>query len=339
MIRNNKLIVFSSGIFAIILIVVGLFAFNFINLNQNRGTLTEVGQILTNGECMKVEIHDNVAFIVDTTDDNPGGLMLIDVSDPTTPTLLGSYYESGMIMDFTIKGDIAYCANRFDGLEILNISDFENIRRIGHYSPGRTIYDVMVKGDLAYVGAADTGFKILNISDPTAPFRISSTQLDGNSLHVFIDENICYITDHLTDYTNIEAYNISNPESPEKLAEIQLNNVDFFGLHVSGDYLYTADHGSSGDLFILDISDPTTITVVGRFDSGGSTYGMWVEGTIVYVTDYDLGLLVVDISDPSNPDLLARFDDGGAGEDVQVVGDYIYVADRHDGLEILQYLP
>ncbi|MHA2247368.1 MAG: hypothetical protein ACXADY_20645, partial [Candidatus Hodarchaeales archaeon] len=67
--------------------------------------------------------------------------------------------------------------------------------------------------------------------------------------------------------------------------------------------------------------------------------GWCVEGTIVYVADYDKGLLVVDISDPSNPDLLARFDDGRAGEDVQVVGDYIYVADRHDGLEILQYMP
>ncbi|MHA2247154.1 MAG: LVIVD repeat-containing protein, partial [Candidatus Hodarchaeales archaeon] len=290
MIRSRKLIVFISGFFFLILFVVGLFAFNVINLNQNKGTFTELGQIETNGECMKVEVHDNVAFIVDTTDDNPGGLMLIDVSDPTTPTLLGSYYDLGMIIDFTIKGDIAYCANIFNGLEILNISDYENVHRIGHY--GGTIYDVMVEGDLAYIGAWSHGFKILNISDPTAPFRVSSTNLDGASVHVSIDENICYITDHLTDYTNIESYNVSNPESPVKLAEIQLNNVDFFELHVSGDYLYAADHGSSGDLFILDISDPTAITEIGRFNSGGTTYGWCVEGTIVYVADYDKGLLV-----------------------------------------------
>ncbi len=316
--------------------VASVLSFSLLKTRGVIGNLKKVGQIETNGETMVVQIRDDIAYIIDTEDDNPGGLMLINISNPTSPSLMGSYYSEGLPNDFALQGDLAFVANRFDGLEILNISDPSNINRIGHYHPGYEVTDVEIDDDLAFLGSMDQGFEIVNISDPTSPEKISNTVLTGVCINVCLDGDLLYVNDHIQ-YTNIEVYDISNLLSLQKIGEFILEDHDLFFPTIFGDYLYVADHGSTGDMLILDVSDPTSIVEVGRINSGTDSfsYRMWVDGTTAYVTDFDKGLLIVDVSDPSNPEILTRFYDGGAGEDVKVVGEYFYFAARHGGLKIL----
>jgi hypothetical protein len=306
-------------------------------LPESDPELTEIAQISTNGETMKIQVHNDVAFAIDTADNNPGGLVAINISDPHNPTIIGSYYDAGMPIEFAIQGDIAYIANMFDGLEVLDISDLSSINRIGHYRPGETVYDVKVNGDLVFLGGKTRGLEIVNVSDPTLPVMVSSTSLSGWGIKLEIVNEVCYITDHLSYYTNIEAYDVSTPLTPQYLGGYQVNNVDFFNMHISGDVLYIADHGSTGDVFILDIEDPSAIEEIARFDTGGTAYGMDIQGDIAYFTDYEMGLFLVNITDLSNPVQLENHNEGGAGQDVCVVGEFIYFANRHGGLEILQY--
>lgn len=312
-----------------------------LNSQENVGSFTEIGQIDTNGETMNVQIREDIAYVIDTQDDNPGGLMLIDISNPETPTLLGSYSNEGMIWDFELQGDFAYLANSIDGLEIVNISNPSSINRIGHYLPGHLIHDVAIQGDLAYVAVWELGFEILNISNPATPTRISSKSLTGASINIFLKDDLLYVTDHLNDYTNIEIYNVSMPTAPAKLGEFILEEHDFFFPIVHGDYLYVADHGPSGNLVILNISDPTNIAEVGRIDAKSDRYAnrMYVKDNKLYMTHYTKGLLVVDVTDPTDPKILNTYFNGGAGYDVDIDGDYIYFAARHGGLQILQYSP
>ncbi|UYP45638.1 hypothetical protein NEF87_001923 [Candidatus Lokiarchaeum ossiferum] len=314
---------------------------SLLNSQGKIGSFTEIGQIDTNGETMNVQIRDNIAYVIDTQDDNPGGLMLIDISDPESPELLGSYIDGGMIWDFELQGDLAYLANRYDGLEIVNISNPSSIHRIGHYRPGHEIYDVAVQGDLAYVAAWELGFEILNISNPTTPTRISRQSLTGTCINVFLEGDVLYVTDHLNTYTNIEAYNVSISTTPAKLGEFMLEAHDFFFPIVHGDYLYVADHGSTGDLVILNISDPTSIAEIGRFKARSESYPnrMCFKDNILYMSEYEKGLVLIDVTDPTEPTILNTYFNGGAGYGVAVAGDYIYFAARHGGLQILQYTP
>jgi len=194
-----------------------------------------------------------------------------------------------------------------------------------------------VAGDLVFLGGASRGLEIVDVSDPTNPVMVSSTSLSGLGITLELVDDVCYITDHDSSYTSIEAYDVSNPVSPQYLGGYLVYNVDFFNLHISDNVLYASDHGSSGDVFILDIENPSAIEKLAQFDTGGTAYGTYVQDSIAYFTDYDKGLLLVDISDLNNPVLIESHDDGGAGQGVFVVGEFIYFANRNDGLEILRY--
>ncbi|MFW9889459.1 MAG: hypothetical protein ACFFER_14825, partial [Candidatus Thorarchaeota archaeon] len=57
--------------------------------------VTEIGQIDTGGRTAHVKVVGDIAFVIDQNEPTPGGLVLINVSDPQNPELLASFYEGG----------------------------------------------------------------------------------------------------------------------------------------------------------------------------------------------------------------------------------------------------
>ncbi|MCW9681957.1 cadherin domain-containing protein, partial [Dolichospermum planctonicum UHCC 0167] len=92
---------------------------------------------------------------------------------------------------------------------------------------------------------------------------------------------------------------------------------------------------SDSGLQIIDISNPTTPTRKGSYDTSGWAFGVQVVGNYAYVADYDSGLQIIDISNPTTPTLKGNYNTSGYARGVQVVGNYAYVADDEDGLKII----
>ncbi|MFO5439548.1 MAG: cadherin domain-containing protein, partial [Dolichospermum sp.] len=103
-------------------------------------------------------------------------------------------------------------------------------------------------------------------------------------------------------------------------------------VQVLGIYAYVADFASG--LQIIDISNPTTPTLKGNYDTSGWANGVQVVGTYAYVADIGSGLQIIDISNPTTPTLKGNYDTSGSAWGVQVVGSYAYVADL-SGLQII----
>ncbi|MFM6592768.1 MAG: hypothetical protein ACKPJH_08845, partial [Dolichospermum sp.] len=59
-------------------------------------------------------------------------------------------------------------------------------------------------------------------------------------------------------------------------------------MQVVGNYAYVTDYYSG--LQIIDISNPTTPTLKGNYDTSGSAIGVQVVGNYAYVADHDSGL-------------------------------------------------
>lgn len=300
--------------------------------------ITEIGSIETNGEAMIVAVVENTAFVLDTTGNDPGGVMIIDITDPTSPILLSSLYDGGIPYEIAIKDDIVFVADGTDGLEILNVSDLENPFEIYQYPVNTYSSDVELVGDLLYTANWDYGLEIFNISNPESPVKICQyDEYSLNCMHVDVQGDIACVTDHRNDYTGIRILNITNPISPQLLDTYSPSSVDFWDPMIYGNYLYVGNHGlDGGELQIYNLTDPTNIVKVGEFDKRGNIHSVNFNGTLAFAADYNKGVIVLDIADPSNPIDIGGFQDGGHCKEVVVKGNLLFVADREDGLEILE---
>ncbi len=102
---------------------------------------------------------------------------------------------------------------------------------------------------------------------------------------------------------------------------------------VQGNYAYV---GVGLRLVVLDISDPTTPTVVGTTEPlPHFVEDVVVNGTVAYVAAGGAGMYMLNISDPANPAVIGTYDTPGYAEGIAVDGKYAYVADGPYGLRIV----
>ncbi|GEM_PF-2050703 len=106
-----------------------------------------------------------------------------------------------------------------------------------------------------------------------------------------------------------------------------------YDVFIEGDYAYVA-HDFEG-LWILDISNPDSLTAVGSCDTPGRAYGVTVQGDYAYVADYDQGLQIIDISDKTNPELTGSLFLDGQAVNVCIDSVYAYVSNEIYGFEIV----
>ena len=296
----------------------------------------ELGQIDTGGYAFKLDVVGDIAYVIDVADYTPGGMVIINVSDPTNPRVLGSYFDSGMLRKVDVKDGIAYIANYQGGLEVVNVTDPSNPTRIYHYASSQTLMDVQVEGNFAYVADWNRGLIILDISDPANIVEEGQYMIGGACVHVKVEGNRAYIMDHHNDYSGIAIVDISDPSNPSFLGAYAPSGVDLWNPVVRGDYMYVGDHsGGTNQFFILDVSDPSQIQEAGRYTSRGMT-SFFIDGNFLYSANWDKGLEIYDITDPIDPNKLGGFYDGGEAYDVMVVSNIAYVADAEDGLEIIE---
>jgi hypothetical protein len=298
--------------------------------------LTELGQIDTGGRAELVEVVGDIAYIIDGDEETPGGLVLIDVSDPTSPIQLSSWSDGGHPFELDVDGNFAYVADGFEGLEIINVTDPENPSEIAQYDGSGEIYDVQIVGDIAYVADWNWGLLILNVSDPTNPNLLASNSITGACVHLHVEGNLVYASDHRSEQTGLVVYNISDPTNP-LLVGTYMPDADIWNPFADGDYIYAGNHAlHGGELLVLNATNPNDIQDISQYEPGGSIFSIVVIDEIAYLASYQLGLIVSDVSDVTSPTHMGRFHDGGNSKDVCVVGNIIYVADGADGLEIIQ---
>jgi uncharacterized repeat protein (TIGR01451 family) len=105
------------------------------------------------------------------------------------------------------------------------------------------------------------------------------------------------------------------------------------GVYVQGDYAYI---GEGPRLTILDISDPSDPTLVGKTDPlPGVVQNVTVSGSYAYVADKGGGLRVVDVSDPANPSEVGVYVAPADVLGVYVVDSTAYVAAGGSGLRVV----
>lgn len=309
--------------------------------NNYQYILTELAQVDTNFFAFDIEIVDNIAYIADADfiSSNPGGLVIVNVSDPMNPVKLSSYYDSqGFPSDICIKDGLAFVADRSDGLEVINVTDPLNPQEIETgYTDASMVDGVKVLGDVAFIADNPTGLHIVNITNPSNLTRINRVSLLGACVAVEIADNFAYVIDHRSIQSGLIIYNISNIHSIVEVGNY-MPYADFIHPYVHNGLVIVANHQlNAGELRILNISNPSDIHELSQFKGEGDAQKSRVVNQTLCMTDSDFGIKLLNISNPSEPFVIGKYnDDSGVAFDAQIIGDIIFVADGSDGLEIIQ---
>jgi len=265
------------------------------------------------------------------------GLEVVDISDPSNPSLTGSYsveanYWTGQV-DVTGNGYAFLCTNSNNNGKIVVIdvaSDPGNPTEVGSYvdvSENRNFDDVKVSGNYAYVYSHwGCDLIILDISNPTSPSKVgqnNTTDCCFQDLYVSGDYVGIYFCG------NFSLYDVSNRTSPLFIADYEVpDGLGWSGniIEVSGDYVYMSS-GSDG-LRVMDVSDLSNPTELGSNDDVWGDRGLAVSGDYVYHVDC-CNLVIFDISSPNNPlqvSHLNRPTQDADWRDIILSGKYAYIS-------------
>jgi hypothetical protein len=300
------------------------------------------------------------------------GIVIIEVSDPTNPTMVGGFPASGTWSIESSNG-YAYLVDTA-GLKVYDLSEGADTGdQVGFVSIPGNNYGLVREGDLFYVTGA-TEMTIVDVGDPENPMIVGSYPTQGPGVRMQIDGGLGFIAEDNIAYDDIpglEIVDLSIPTYPVHLNRLTTGEAcqDVFlaksiafmtssnrGLFVADiTNLATAPHlgvldlpvaqqvvvagdyayvpSQSFGLQIVDISMPTVPDVVGIYDSASYPVDVALQGDRAYLA---AGILeIIDISDPATPTFVGSANPFGSVNDVAVQGDWVYLAAQDRGLQVI----
>jgi choice-of-anchor B domain-containing protein len=202
-----------------------------------------------------------------------GGIQIVDISDPTDPTLVNTYTTT-VDASHNVFGDpsrnLLFVVGGSElpngGVNILDVTDPVNPVEIAVWD-NQYVHDMSIEGTRAYVSLINQGrFRILDLTDPTAPANLGSFFTEPN--------------DHA-----------SWPVGD--------------GVHV-----LVTQESTGGHLRSLNVSNPNAITLADDFNPfpGASAHNVHVQGDQAFISWYARGTRVIDVTDPTDLVEIAYFD-------------------------------
>lgn len=260
--------------------------------------------------------------------DQENGLLVVNITDSTSPTLAGSYNTPGLANNVFIQGDFAYVADN-TSLQILNIKNPSKPFYVGNYTTSGSPVDVFVDGNLAYVADYDGGFKVINVTVPTVPTLAGSYMTLDKALNVKIIVDQAYVT---INNEGLLILDISDPTNPAYQVSYNTTGTAL-GVSIAGKLAYIAD-GENG-LTVINITNRNNSTL-GNCQTPAIAQDVTIFGDFAYVVCKGAGLQVVNIKDPSKPQIVGFYDTNGSSMSSAVYGNHICIADGFEGLQILK---
>ena len=241
-----------------------------------------------------------------------GGVQLVDITNPSTPVLLGRTPTLGGGLGAVLLGTTALVAQSNE----LALVDFDPEEMIPPFAsiaiPSQTA-SIVFQESYAYVGNYEPGLPggkltVVDLTNPSAP-EIVNSKLLRPPVGLALSNDLMVIA--AWEY-GAQVVTITNPEVPIVRATIDTPGVAR-GVAISGTNAFIAD--TNGGLQVIDVSVPTAPVIIGSLDTSGYANKVVVDGGLAYVLNGTIsyGLRVIDVSSPSSPVLIGSLNFSGSG--------------------------
>lgn len=243
--------------------------------------------------------HDG-KYVYAISHEVPGGLHVIDVSNPVTPSEIAFYKTPSYAhaVEVAHDGKTVFVADGSTGVLAFDVSEPATPKIVGRCRDvGYAQWCALsVDKTLAFVPCAQNGVRILDVSDPAKMTVVGSVAIVGECWRTAVSrtDQIVYVADRSGEITVVDA---ADPASPGIVAKIKS-----FGRHSR---VFVSEDGSllgvvSGAVAWFDISDPAAPQFLGSFafSGGGGARNMspLPFGDAALVAVYGRGLVALRLS-------------------------------------------
>jgi hypothetical protein len=259
-----------------------------------------LGSLDTNGLTRNVTVHSILPNWIFAADDL-GGILSIDVSNPSTPFIRQTFPN-------LVGGRAETVMARLEaGIPVL------------------------------YVTEGNAGVDILNVSDPNAGiFRITTFNTSGSAMSLMSWNNYVMIADKY----NLVALNVGNLANisslnPDQQPKMTLPQGLVYSVKSSNGKAIMSNR--TYQWMVMDLSNMNAMTGTNMPNPGVYPYSVRTIGNTSYLIDGDNGVSIIDHSDPQSPNLVASyFDESLYGAfRADAVKSMIYIAAQQSGFQIL----
>lgn len=263
-------------------------------------------RVYTGTQVVGLHLSGNLLYLAHPGIIRPNGLAVVNVANPSSPTLVGTCPTSGMASAVLVSSGTAYMASSNGGLSILDVRNPAHPTLRASYDTLSDASDVYVEGGVAYIANGVRGLKTIDVSNPSAPRLLGSLLTGGGVFRMAVSGKKAYLAEgnYWMDGPTGHAYvvDISSPASPRLLSSYHASWAP--GIAVANGWAYLAEplYG----LQIVDVSNPTSPTLRGLYHTPDGPDDVFVSGGLAYVADYS-SLQILDIRNPASPVFRASF--------------------------------
>jgi hypothetical protein len=233
-------------------------------------------------------------------------LLILSVSDPTSPTLVKS--SPGLGGDGALlRGDYIYFTriyNSYPQVQLVDITEPENPVEVLRF--GGAAEDIFIDSSYIYLASPNYGLQIYDNSNPLNPVAISSIHTIRITEGVDVVGHYAFIADFDSGLTVVDVADPFNPYLIGHYNGSSLGDHRFMDISVSGNYAYVADMNLG--LRVFDISDPASPQYLSSANLYTHASSIIVDGNLAYLTrEGDARVYIVDISDPAHPMVIISY--------------------------------
>ena len=246
-----------------------------------------------------------LAFMASTR----AGLIIYDISEPTTPIITAFYGEAEAAFDVVTSGVLGYVSGKY-----LYVVDFTELssptivstHTLTGYGMGMFLQQ---ERERVYLGTTSGTLHVFDVADPSSPTLLGSWDGATLPIAVYVVADTAYVCDA---HRGLYVLDVSDPSTPTV--------TGFYGTpigcHVtripSASHAYLAAY----DFYSIDINDPSNPTVFNIYETPHELAGVDTSGNLAFLThNVALDLLILNIGDPANPYLVGHYETDASGED------------------------
>jgi hypothetical protein len=216
-------------------------------------------------------VNGNYAYVVSS--DNSQELQIINISNPASPSLVGTYTDDAK--GVYVVGSYAYLALAgSNDLVIVNVSNPASPTYVGGIVLAGNAYEVAMQGSYAYVSTNSTTseLQVVNVSTPSKPSLAGTLNLPTTTaaITLAITGSTVLMAQGSTFYT----VNISNPASPSLLGAVgTANTINDIGLDLANNntYAFIATSDTAAEFKVINITALSSPVVLSFVNVAGST--------------------------------------------------------------------